>query len=310
MSQFDFGNIDPYVVDGVQLADFLNQWRNSLYTKHRGPVRPTYIVPGMSWVDDSGGPTSWLDKLYMSAGFGDATMATYNTTTGKVTLGAMSGTAPASIADATDRLPTTAWVQSAINAGIAAAVATLLPVGTIFDLPGKLTVAPAGWVLAMQGTIGNAASGGTIRANADCANLFAHMWTLTNAQAPVLPGGRGVSAAADFAANKTIGGLDYRGRTRVTSDDNGGTAAGIAAGWLHGSVGGAITNALVTANLPNHVHEMVGGNGVPQVGNTGRFVFGDGTAVSNVATVATQGAASSAFNIMQPSRAGTTIIKL
>lgn len=42
MSQYDFGNIDPYVVDGVQLAGSLNQWRDALYARHRGALRPSY----------------------------------------------------------------------------------------------------------------------------------------------------------------------------------------------------------------------------------------------------------------------------
>lgn len=66
------------------------------------------------------------------------------------------------------------------------------------------TTADSGWVIANDGTLGNAASGGTTRANADTINLFTLLWTnYADAQCPV-SGGRGVSAAADFAANKTI----------------------------------------------------------------------------------------------------------
>ena len=63
---------------------------------------------------------------------------------------------------------------------------------------------PAGWVIMNDGTIGNAASGATTRANADTAALFTRLWTnISNTWAPV-SSGRGASAAADFAANKTL----------------------------------------------------------------------------------------------------------
>jgi len=38
--QFDFGNIDPFIVDGVQLANILNNWRDAVYSLQRGPTRP------------------------------------------------------------------------------------------------------------------------------------------------------------------------------------------------------------------------------------------------------------------------------
>ena len=64
--------------------------------------------------------------------------------------------------------------------------------------------ADTGWVLHDDGTIGNAASGGTTRANADTSALFTLLWAnFADAQAAVSTG-RGASAAADYAANKTI----------------------------------------------------------------------------------------------------------
>jgi hypothetical protein len=53
-------------------------------------------------------------------------------------------------------------------------------------------------------TIGNASSSATGRANADTVDLFTLLWTnVTDTWAPVSTG-RGGSAAADYAANKTI----------------------------------------------------------------------------------------------------------
>jgi hypothetical protein len=71
----------------------------------------------------------------------------------------------------------------------------------------KLTfkiVADTGWVLAEDKSIGNASSGATGRAHADTADLYTLLWTnITDQWAPVT-GGRGASAAADFAANKPL----------------------------------------------------------------------------------------------------------
>jgi hypothetical protein len=91
MSQFDFGTIDPYVVDGVQLADMLNNWRNAIHSWHRGGVRPTYIVPGMMWINDAGGATNWVVNVYLSPTVGDVAVFNYNTTTGAITVAAAAG---------------------------------------------------------------------------------------------------------------------------------------------------------------------------------------------------------------------------
>lgn len=66
------------------------------------------------------------------------------------------------------------------------------------------TTADTGWVLMNDGTIGNASSGGTTRANADTESLFTLLWNNTADAQCAVSTGRGASAAADFAANKTI----------------------------------------------------------------------------------------------------------
>ena len=77
-----------------------------------------------------------------------------------------------------------------------------VPVGAMVST--WATVAPSGWLLMQGGTIGNVSSGGTARANADTFDLFEFLWNnLANAEAPV-SSGRGLSALADFNANKTI----------------------------------------------------------------------------------------------------------
>lgn len=71
------------------------------------------------------------------------------------------------------------------------------------------TTAPTGWLAASGGTIGDGSSGGTVRANADTANLFAIIWDLDATLFPITDSAgsastRGASAAADFAAHKRL----------------------------------------------------------------------------------------------------------
>lgn len=126
--------------------------------------------------------------------------------------------------------------------------------GQAFYSTGDLKVtmkaaADTGWLMLHGGTIGNAASSATVRANADTALLFALLWNnLADAQAPVL-GGRGASAAADFAADKRITLPDTRGRALVGA----GNGAGLTARAI-GAVFGTETHILDVAQLPEHNH--------------------------------------------------------
>ncbi len=122
----------------------------------------------------------------------------------------------------------------------------------------------SGFVRCNGRTLGSAASGGTERANADAATLFAFLWdNYANGQCAVSTG-RGATAAADFAANKTITLPDYRAAALTGFDDMGNTAASLYAsapvvtgsGILAGSVLGANTHTLLTAQLPAHSHPL------------------------------------------------------
>jgi hypothetical protein len=144
-----------------------------------------------------------------------------------------------------------ATARSAINAAINtlnAAVAT----GT--RITGYWAAAPTGYVLANGSTIGSASSGAT-RANADTADLFALLWNnLSDALAPV-NGGRGASASADFAANKTITLPDETLRVPVMHNGGASSLAGVSA--ILGAVGGLETHTLIEAELPivtGHTH--------------------------------------------------------
>lgn len=122
-----------------------------------------------------------------------------------------------------------------------------VPTGVVNPYVG--TTAPSGWLLAHGGTIGNAASGATVRANADTEALFTLIWnSMADAQAPVV-GGRGASAAADFAANKRITLPDIRQRFIL------GLAAS-GTGSVMGGIGGSIDH---THSVPAHFHGMGAG---------------------------------------------------
>jgi hypothetical protein len=130
MSQFDFGNIDPYVVDGVQLASMLNQWRDAIYSWHRGPTRPPYSVEGMLWVNDSAGDTSWQVFAYLGATAGDVLLWSYDTTTGNFTLNASQMTATILTAQAATN-PSVRWNATGNAADAKAWRAITKPDGTL-----------------------------------------------------------------------------------------------------------------------------------------------------------------------------------
>lgn len=139
---------------------------------------------------------------------------------------------------------------------------TVFATGDVLWLPIQGT--RTGWVRANGRTMGSASSGATERANADTATLFAYLWNnFSNTVCPVSTG-RGANAAADFAANKTITLLDWRGYVPGGLDDMGNSAA---SRWANvpivsgdtitaGSVLGEATHTLLTAELPAHNHAV------------------------------------------------------
>ena len=125
------------------------------------------------------------------------------------------------------------------------------------------TVADTGWVLMNDGTIGDAASGATTRANADTSALFTLLWNNTsNTDCPV-SGGRGASAAADFAANKTIALPKALGRALAVY----GSGSGLTARTMGESVGEE-THLLTSAESGLQAHSVsVSGNVTDGAGN-------------------------------------------
>lgn len=163
------------------------------------------------------------------------------------------------------------------------------------------TVADSGWVMMNDGTLGDASSGATTRANADTQALFALLWTnVSNANCPV-SGGRGASAAADFAAHKTIALPKLLGRALAGA----GTGAGLTARNLGDAVGEE-AHTLTVSEMPSHQHgigvHLRGSNGT--IG--GSFLMSDST--PDDLTEPTGGGA--AHNVMQPTSFANFMIKL
>lgn len=131
-----------------------------------------------------------------------------------------------------------------------------------------------GWVRDNGRTIGNATSGASERAHADCQPLYEYLWnTFDNLVCPV-SGGRGASAVADFNAPKQLALPDRRGYIAGGLDDMGNAPAGRLAGvpLIYGTVttpGGLIgetSHALTPAESPKHTH--TGTTGLDSVDHT------------------------------------------
>jgi microcystin-dependent protein len=190
-----------------------------------------------------------------------------------------------------------------------------VPIGTI--APYISRTAPTGWVLASGGTIGDASSGATARANADTRYLWELLYTSwSDAQAPV-SGGRGAGVAQDWNAHKTIRLPDLRGRVAAGADDMGGTAAGRLtaggsgiAGTTLGASGGEQAHTLTVGEMANHTHQVTAGTNPPLAGQTGRATWGDGIGVGTFSTSGVDGGAGGAHNNAQPTIIMNYIIKL
>jgi hypothetical protein len=140
-------------------------------------------------------------------------------------------------------------------------------------------------------TIGNAASGGTERANADTEALFIGLWNnYLNADLPIQDSSgeattRGANAAADYAANKRLPTLDGRGRVIAGLDNMGGTPAGRLSGQTDGvnglkmgASGGKELHTLTEPQLPAVTTTLRYGNGFNGAANPS----GNGAFITNV----------------------------
>lgn len=139
------------------------------------------------------------------------------------------------------------------------------------------TFSPFGWVAANDGTIGSAASGATTRANIDTWSLYSLLWNgVSNTYAPV-SGGRGVSAYADFIANKTITLTQTLSRF-IGEAGSGSGLSTYALGQTAGAESQSVT--LSAANLPPHVHSGLFQTSVLSTTGPGAFVAFNNVAVN------------------------------
>ena len=193
-----------------------------------------------------------------------------------------------------------------------------------------------GFVRCNGRTIGSATSGATERANADTSALFAFLWGADANLA--VSGGRGVSASADFAANKTITLPDCRNVAMAGLGDMGNSDRALFSGVTFnsgnsttlGSYLGVSTRTLLTSNLPPYtpsgsVATTVGTIPVQGFAQTGVSVSGAVSQGSNngglsqlsltgsassTFTGTAQGGTSTPFGIVQPTILTTIYIKL
>lgn len=154
-----------------------------------------------------------------------------------------------------------------------------------------LAAAPSGWIFA-AGTIGDASSSASNRAHADCQSLYVALWTdYADAEAPV-SGGRGISALADWAAHKTIGVPDARGRvtagrdTMVSAASRLTTAGSGVDGATLGASGGVqnVTLSAAESGLPPHEHSLTWAKSLSGAGTTQNFLDPNATTVPMTAT--------------------------
>jgi len=165
---------------------------------------------------------------------------------------------------------------------------------------------PSGWVIMDDGSIGKAGSGATTRANADTEALYTRLWNRVNDTWAPVSTGRGASAAADFAAGKTLTLPRQLGRALATA----GAGAGLTARAL-GEYLGEETHLLTIAEsgVVEHTHSLqrygsnISGGAVQVMVPSGTVDYTGGV---------TGGAANaaSAHNTMQPSSFMNVAIKL
>lgn len=204
------------------------------------------------------------------------------------------------------------------------------------------TGALTGFVRANGRTIGSATSGAAERANSDTQSLFEYLWG-ADANLAVSTG-RGVSANADWVANKTIALPDWRGQALGALADMGNTATTALTSTYFGTdptvlgaAGGVQSRGLGIANMVAHTHSGTTGvedaththttsvagvlnGGSVSVGGGGSFFipstqnYTSGTESANhhhaFTTDSGSGMSATAFGIVGPMKLATVYLKL
>lgn len=212
---------------------------------------------------------------------------------------------------------------------------TILQTGAVQAYYGTGT--RSGYVRLNGRTIGSATSGATERANSDAQQLFEYLWNTDSTL--TVSGGRGVSANADWLANKTLTLPDARNRVFAGLGDMGNSDAGLFSGLSFSKGNGvtlgsilAGTVTLATENLPPYTPSgsvgvnnaltqqmagTTGGLGVLTNGNPGYSFWKDGPnnvslggSISATFTGTAQGGTSAPVKVAQPTILMTIYIKL
>jgi microcystin-dependent protein len=232
-----------------------------------------------------------------------------------------------------EEITLSAYMASLLAAADAPTLSGLLGLFTTGDVKWTFNqTAPAGWLaVTAVGTIGDASSSATLRANADCQALFTMLYALSDTIAPV-PGGRGANAAADWAAHKQITIPQLVGRAPIGAGSAGsGTSArtlGFQLGEENHTLGASEIPSLSGTTDGAHTSSasfwVNSANG--QLGNSSIFSYTNSTAINNSpnggvqiamtvaipslsVTVNTSGGGNS-HNNMQPSVALIAMVKL
>jgi microcystin-dependent protein len=270
-------------------------------------IRPQFF-------DNNGNPLAG-GKLYCYAAGTTTFQATYTTAAGTVenanpVILDSNGRAPVYLSSSSykfvlkDSNDVTIWTEDNVSLPTAANGFTTGDV--------KLTIkttADSGWVLMDDTTIGSSASGASGRANDDTEALYTLLWNNTvNANCAVSTG-RGASAAADFAANKTIALPKTLGRALAVY----GTGSGLTARALTAIVG-AESHALTEDELATHTHTFTGASHthtdsghthLQQPGTSTATVANGGDQVVNNNTGGTKATGSGTANISSTVAGGT-----
>jgi len=187
------------------------------------------------------------------------------------------------------------------------------------------TLRSGGWVWANGTTVGSAASGATGRANADTEDLFTLIWTsYSNTVRPIqdssgVAATRGLSAEADFAANKRLPVRDMRDVVPAGLGTMGGTSdRGLLTGYrqgvngtILGVTGGEESHVPTVAETASHQHQGYRrANWLTSPGNNHSLNIESPLWPPSAEYITVPSGGGESFNIVQPTTICNFIIKL
>jgi hypothetical protein len=204
----------------------------------------------------------------------------------------------------------------------------MLPLEDIYLPDGASTSATttSGFIWANGLTIGNTSSNATGRANSDTQAHFTQIWNaFPNAVRPMVNSGgspisRGVSAAADWAANNALPVRDMRDVVLAGLSTMGGTSdrgllTGAYTGGINGAVfggtGGEQAHTQQVSELVGHTHVQNAGSGTMYTKASGAGESTSSTGSNTLPVISTQSTGGgNPMNVTQPTTIGNWIIKL